>query len=205
MNAARTLLVSALATACLIAFPKLGGFGDANASIQKCVSPDGTVSYTDGACGAMGSPAALPAHLARAIDNEADATIEYDANGSVTAPTRLGPRSALAGCARNPDQLQADIGYAFASRDLNRIAGNYHWVGLSHRDARGILGKLERMANDRIVRSQLFEAGLGDAFATAPQSDDGASTAGYLQLALANGSPIQMKVTQYRGCYFASF
>ena len=205
MNAARTLMLSALATACLVAFPQLGALGNANAGVQKCVSADGSVSYTDGACGSMGQPQALPAHLARSIASDAVSTIEYDANGSVSAPSRLSPRSAQAGCARTPDQLQADLGYAFASRDVNRIAGNYHWVGLNQGDARGIIGKLESMADDRVVRSELFEAGLGSSFASSNSSTDASNTAGYLQLALANGTPIQMKVTQYRGCYFASF
>lgn len=205
MNAARSLLITAIATACMIALPKVGGMGDAQAGVQKCVGADGAVTYTDGACGTMGSPTALPTHIARAVAKEAESTIEYDAGGSISAPSRLGPRSSQAGCARSPDQLQADIGYAFASRDVNRIASNYHWVGLNHRDARGILGKLESMADDRVIRSELFGSGLGQAFVDASPTSGDAANAGFLQIALANGTPIQMQVTQYRGCYFARF
>lgn len=205
MNAARTLLLSALATACLLAFPKLGGLLDAKASVQKCVGADGSVTYTDGACGALGAPVALPQHLARSVAANEASSIDYDEGGSVSAPARLGPRSAQAGCARSPQQLQADLGYAFASRDINRIAGNYHWVGLNQRDARGILGKLESMAKERVARSELFGSGLGTAFAGAAAPLADAGSAGFLQIALANGSPVQMQVTRYRGCYFARF
>ena len=205
MNAARALLLTAIATASLIALPKMGGMGEAQAGVQKCVGSDGSLTYTDVACGAMGSPVALPSHVARAVANEADATIEYDASGSVTAPSSLGPRSAQAGCARSPDQLQADIGYAFASRDVNRMASNYHWTGLSHRDARSILGKLENIAEERVIRSELFGSGLGQAFADASPVSGDTANAGFLQIDLADGTPIQMQVTQYRGCYFARF
>ncbi len=205
MKLTHTLLLSAIATVCLLSLLKLGGMGEAHAGVQKCVGTDGAVTYTDGACGTIGTPVALPMDVARAVANEADTTIEYDASGSVTAPSRLGPRSPQAGCARSPDQLQADIGYAFASRDVNRIAGNYHWVGLNQRDARVILSKLESIADDRVIRSELFASDLVQAFTNTPLASGDLANAGFLQLALANGTPIQMQVTQYRGCYFARF
>lgn len=204
MNAARTLLLSTLATASLLAFPKLGGMAAANPGVQKCVDASGTVSYTDGTCGAMGVAVALPGHLARIVE-ENEAAIGYDAQVSVSAPSTLGPRSAQSGCARNPAQLQSDIGYAFASRDLNRIAGNYHWVGLGHRDARGILGKLETMAETRIARSDFIGGAAGQSFATSALQSGDAGNVGLLRIALADGTPMQMQVTRYRGCFFARF
>ncbi len=203
MNAIRATLASAIATACLLSIPALGGLGSASASVQKCVAGDGSVTYTDGPCASSASRVALPMHVAKAIAREDSAAdLQYDANGAVGAPVGLGPRPAKSGCSRSPQQLQADLGYAFASRDINRISENYHWVGLNQRDARGILSRLESMARERVASSNLTELGALTAFAPSPSAGD---TTGYLQLALANGSPVQMQVTEYRGCYFARF
>ena len=115
----------------------------------------------------------------------------------------MGPRSGKAGCARTPQQLQADLGFAFASRDVNRMSESYHWIGLNQADAKGILARLESMSRDRVASSNLMEIGPMSAFATA--TDAHGAPVGYLQLALANGSPVQMQVTEVRGCYFARF
>ena len=203
MNVLRATLSSAIATTCLLALPSLGGMASADASVQKCIGKDGSVTYTDGACAASSSPAALPLHVAKAIAADPASRIEYDADGVSGAPIGLGPRSGKAGCARTPQQLQADLGFAFASRDVNRMSESYHWIGLNQADAKGILAKLEGMSRDRVASSNLMEIGPMSAFATA--TDAQGAPVGYLQLALANGSPVQMEVTEVRGCYFARF
>lgn len=200
MNATRSFVPALLASAGLAGLLALGATGTADAGVQKCVGNDGAVSYTDGACGAAGAPVALPAGLARAVIASETGNFGYDMDGSAGAPVGLGPRKTSSGCARSPEQLQADIGYAFASRDINRIAGNYHWVGMGHKDARLILDRLEGMARERVSRSQYLNAGLGSAFETGS-----ADSAGFLQLAMSGGSPVQMRVTRYQGCYFARF
>lgn len=202
MNARRITFSSFVATAGLAGIFALGALGTADAGVQKCMGKDGSVTYTDGLCAASASPVALPAALANAVAaNEGDG-FGYDTDGNTGAPVGLGPRNSASGCARTPEQLQADIGYAFASRDINRIAGNYHWVGMNQRDARGILNRLESMARERVAETRYIDASLGSAFATAHFASD---NAGFMQLALSSGSPVQMKVTRYKGCYFARF
>ncbi len=202
MNAYRLSVSTLAASAGLIGLFALGAFGTADASVQKCMGKDGSVTYTDGACAASTSPVAMPAALARAVATPDDGAFGYDMDGSSGAPIGLGPRTKQAGCSRTPEQLQADLGFAFASRDINRIAGNYHWVGLNQRDARGILDRLESMARERVAETRYIDAGFGSAFATVHATGD---NAGFMQLALASGSPVQMKVTRYQGCYFARF
>lgn len=203
MNALRATLATAIAATCLLTLPSLGGMASANASVQKCIGKNGSVTYTDGACSAASSPVALPMHVAKVIARENATNLEYDADGAAGAPIGLGPRNGTAGCARSPQQLQADLGYAFASRDVNRMSESYHWLGLNHKDAKGILSRLESMSRDRVASSNLMQIGPASAFAT-PVEAKGAPV-GYLQLALANGSPVQMQVTEVRGCYFARF
>lgn len=203
MNVSRPVLSTLVASAGLIGIFALGALGTADASVQKCMAKDGSVTYTDGACGASASPMALPAGLARAVAANDTGEFGYDADGNAGAPIGLGPRTTQSGCSRSPEQLQADLGYAFASRDINRIAGNYHWVGLNQRDARGILDRLESMSRERVAETRYIDASLGSAFARATSTT--AENAGFLQLALASGSPVQMKVARYHGCYFAQF
>lgn len=205
MNVLRASLISAVTSSLLLTVPMLGSVNTAQANVQKCIAPGGEVIYTNVGCDANNaSPAAMPSHVARAIAREsvADAGIGFDVQGNQGAPSGLGPRSRASGCARSPEQLQADFGYAMASRDINRISENYHWVGLSQRDARGILSKLESMAKERVAQTRLLPA-TGSAFIDGKAVMDG--NAGHLQLALASGSPVQMAVTEYRGCYFAKF
>lgn len=202
MNAQRLTVSTLVASAGLAGILALGALGTADASVQKCMGKDGSVTYTDGVCAASTLPVAMPAALARSVTGNDEGGFGYDVDGSAGAPIGLGPRSKQSGCSRSPEQLQADMGFAFASRDINRIAGNYHWAGLNQRDARGILNRLESMARERVAQTRYIDASLGSAFATAPVSSD---NAGFMQLALAGGSPVQMKVTRYNGCYFARF
>ncbi|MDR0182992.1 hypothetical protein [Lysobacter arvi] len=56
------------------------------------------------------------------------------------------------GCARNIDDLLSEMNTAFSAHDANRLAGVYHWTGMSGRAAYDVMERL-----DAIVRRPLVD------------------------------------------------
>lgn len=101
---------------------------DAAAQVRRCVTNDGQVIYTDRRCEALGAQerAAPPRPALR-------------------APYR-------GGCARTLRDLVFEVTEAINARDANRLAGYYHWTGMSHAQAYATLARL-----DAIVQRPLVE------------------------------------------------
>ena len=100
----------------------------AAAEIRRCERADGTSVYTDRACadlGAVERPPALPSAGA--------------------APARP------AGCARSVQDLAWEVSAAIEAHDANRLAGVYHWVGMSAGDARAVMARLEEISARPLV------------------------------------------------------
>ncbi len=194
-----TFALSLIATAaCLAGDLTLPGVGTVQAGVQKCVSPEGQVTYTDLACAGGQQAAALPKQLASALTSSTDATA-WGVPASVEPATpQRGPRVGGGGCSRSVAELKSDLAFAFASRDINRIAESYHWNGVDQKQARAVLDRLESMSRQRVSGSDYFGAAdLGSAIA-----DDGL---GQLQWTTAQGSRVPMQVTRQNGCYLARF
>lgn len=194
---------------------------EASAGIQRCQSDDGSVVYTDKACGAFGAdalpvPAELQMRIASDRKNEVrldDATATATVDASTTMPIQgAARRSMMSGCARTPTQLTMDLQGALALRDVNRIAESYHWVGMSHDAGQRTLARLEAMAAQNLTDVRYFDAsissGLSD-FADASQSIEQASSAGgVMQLSFGTdgmGRVVDFDVEKYQGCYFIRF
>ncbi|HEX2597014.1 MAG TPA: hypothetical protein VHL61_11190 [Luteimonas sp.] len=209
----RSLFATFAATLVLAALPAPMPVHAASA-ILRCQSPDGTLVYTDKACGAFGAKAApMPgALLSRIYHDEA----RFDADSDADAPAVLPPverRSASRGCARTPTQLAMDLRGSLALGDVNRVAESYHWVGMSSRQGERTLDHLQRLIGKPVLDSHYFDASIGPGSAMGATlvatNDDGiGGDAGMLQLVLGDDgsrSAIDFDVHRYAGCYFISF
>ena len=99
----------------------------AAAQVTRCERPDGSAAFTDRGCAAVGA-------------------VERAAGGD-----RPGRRMYRGGCARNVQDLLFEMTSAIDSRDANRLAGVYHWTGMSSRGAVTVMSQLDDVVNKPLV------------------------------------------------------
>jgi len=99
----------------------------ASAQVRRCTAPDGGTIYTDRACTAIGAT-----------------TSTARRDGSQ-------PQWPRTGCQRQLGGLIQELGFAIHQRDTNRLAGLYHWQGLSHSGGYQILDRLDAIAQRPLV------------------------------------------------------
>lgn len=102
-----------------------------SAQVRRCTSADGSSIFTDRKCADIGAVERLP---------------------RAAAGSAGGLRLYRRGCARNLQDLVYEMTTAIDARDANRLAGVYHWVGVSSSGATGIMTRL-----DTIVRRPLVD------------------------------------------------
>ncbi len=145
----------------------------AQAQVRRCAGADGTLVFTDRKCEDVGATERLPR----------DATLPGAGRGY------------RGGCSRNLQDLIYEMTAAIDSRDVNRLASLYHWVGMSSRGSYGVMGRLDGIAQRPLV----------DIVALQPirrivvQSDDGTRSSvdpGYYPQASANRTPVALRVEQ---------
>jgi hypothetical protein len=119
-----SLLLAALACAIAAAWP-----ASAHAEVRRCVTPDGQTVFTDRKCTELGATERLPREVA-------------------TTDARL---QRAGGCARTLQDLVFEMTSAIDSRDANRLAGVYHWVGMPGDTAYRVLAQLDAVANRPLV------------------------------------------------------
>jgi len=117
-----------LATAALAALPQI-----ARAQVYRCTAPDGTSIYTDRECSELGAMERLPR------DGE---------RGREGSQRRHAYRG---GCARSIHQLIREMTAAIDARDVNRLAGVYHWPGMSNRAGYSLMDRLDRIVQDPVL------------------------------------------------------
>ncbi|RNF85957.1 hypothetical protein [Montanilutibacter psychrotolerans] len=118
-----------LPLACLLAAAGWLPPGDATAQVRRCVGADGSVVFTDRRCADVGGVERRP-H---------------------TGSTLSAKRAYRGGCARNLNDLVHEVTSAIDARDGTRLAGVYHWAGMSGRTAYTILERLNTIANRPLV------------------------------------------------------
>lgn len=101
----------------------------ASAQIRRCASPEGGHVYTDRECADIG-----------AVDRGARA-------GVAGATGRLIRRD----CSRSVQDVIFELGQAIDHRDVNRLAGIYHWPGTSSRSAYAIMQRLDAIVQRPLV------------------------------------------------------
>ncbi|MEJ7747543.1 MAG: hypothetical protein WKF61_12545 [Luteimonas sp.] len=208
-----TLVVTALLAATPYSQPVNAGTG-----LQRCQTQDGTVLYTDKACGALGATTTpisgqLTTRIAREeAMSDASAAIAIDGQDDMATIPATGRRSLSGGCARTPTQLAMDLRGAFALGDVNRIAESYHWTGLSHQEGQRIMARLEQFTGKRIsdvdyFNAQIQSAGRGGHDVASTAHTYGGS-AGVMQVRFGTGastSVADFDVEKYSDCYFIKF
>lgn len=145
----------------------------AMAQVRRCVTSDGTTVYTDRKCVDIGAVERRPTPPA--------------------AGNTGGRQLYRRGCAANLQDLAYEVTSAIDARDANRLAGVYHWVGVSSSVAARVMAQLESVVRRPLVdivpvvaRSATDEA--ADAYypSTIPQRNP--PVALRLEQTLANGS-----------------
>lgn len=99
------------------------------AQIRRCVTADGGHVYTDRSCPEIGATERAPR----------------------ASTTTRGGRIIRRDCSRNLQDLVHELGAAIDSRDVNRLAGIYHWPGTSTRNAYALMGRLDTIVNRPLI------------------------------------------------------
>lgn len=119
--------------------------GEASAQVRRCELPDGQTVYTDRRCDAIGAT-----------------------ERRTPPPGQAQLRSHRAACPRTLRDLYFEVGAAFESRDVNRLAGVYHWTGMSTRQGYDLMRRLQALVDRPFVDIQPIWPG-GDDEAYAPR------------------------------------
>jgi hypothetical protein len=178
-SAARVLASLVLALAGLALAPVV------RAEVHRCDAPDGTTVFTDRRCSDVGA-------VERAPDRVSHAARLY--------------RPA---CSRTLQDLVLELSNAIDTRDVNRAAGLYHWVGLSGSAAYAAMDRLQVIVDRPLVEVAPVYPSDGDAAADAdyyPQTTSHRAPTGLrLEQTLANGSTPSHTVLglrRYLGCWW---
>lgn len=123
LPASASLLLPALLIASAWLWP-----GHVQAQVNRCVTADGTALYTDRRCTDVG---ALPG------------PVRTHAGGS--------GRIHRGGCARNLQDLMYEMTSAIDSGDVNRLAGVYHWAGMSGSAGYAVMARLGAVVKRPLV------------------------------------------------------
>lgn len=137
----------------------------AHAQVRRCAGPDGTSIYTDRKCADIGAIERLP-------------------RTTGAGAARLYRTS----CSRNLQDLVYELTTAIDSRDVNRLAGVYHWVGMSSRTGYAVMRQLDAIAKRPLV----------DIIPVAPASADGVDGDYYPQ-AVVRRAPVGLRLEQTLG------
>lgn len=113
-----------LLACCFLACALMAG-GEAQAQIRRCVMADGGHVYTDRQCNDLGATERVPRH----------------------STVQQGGRLIRRDCSRNLQDLVFELGASIDNRDVNRLAGIYHWPGTSTRGAQAIMARLDGIVN----------------------------------------------------------
>lgn len=115
--------------------------GTAQAQVRRCTTSEGTDVFTDRRCADIG------------------ATERLQRESAATPRLRLH----RTGCSRNLQDLVFEMTAAIDARDANRLAGVYHWVGISGSTSAPLMQRLETVVQRPLVDIVPVMAGLDEA------------------------------------------
>jgi hypothetical protein len=154
------------------------------AQVRRCTGPDGTAIYTDRRCADIGATDRVP------------------------HPTAGQPgRFYRGGCAHNLLDLVYELTAAVDSHDVNRVAGLYHWVGMSSSGAVAVMDRLDLIAQRPLVDIvPVYPASAGGEGDYYPQATVRRAPIGLrLEQTLSNGSTpshTMLGLRRYLGCWW---
>lgn len=181
--------------------------------------------YTDKPCAAFAANSvAMSSDLRFRIASETShenalTSMTGSADAAISTPDAVpaSRRPLAAGCARTPTQLTMDLRAALMLGDVNRVAESYHWAGMSSRQGKHTLERLQHLIGKPTVEAHYYNAQIS--FAPTSPDEDGAwipassssgigGGSGVLQLVLGEGTSasfIDFDVERYAGCFFVKF
>jgi hypothetical protein len=143
--------------------------------VQRCTTMGGDTVYTDKNCEDIGAMDRLP-------------------SASSTGPSAAGALY-RGGCSRTLSDLVAQVSMAISAGDVNRLAGVYHWRGVSDAAALRILNQLDAVTQRPLVDIVPIRP------APAPVVDAGgavvdANQDGYYPTTTQRSRPVGLRVVQ---------
>ena len=183
----------------------------AAAEVRRCIAEDGTTIYTDRACEHF-QARELSVPAAPATSTEEAPTAPQDAPAAEPPLSSYGP--VASDCARTPEALVEALRRRLEARDVNALAGLYHWPGMGKAGAHAVMDRLETLAtqSDGAVELVYPEAAFvvldPQAYPGLPPEDPEAVRIGYFHeggLSEAAPAPATLRVIRYAGCWWLHF
>lgn len=154
--------MNTVSSALVLAALALVAIAPAHASprVSRCAGSDGASIYTDGSCRAIGAEAVpMSAQLLRTLVRDGEGSGEVAPVGEL--PPAAAKDQVLPVCARTPGQLATALRQTLGAGDVNELAAVYDWTGISGRQSRAILQRLERMSGRPLIDGHYFAASDG--------------------------------------------
>lgn len=128
----------------------------AHADVRRCETPDGRTVYTDRACEDLG-----------AVER-----VRRAAAGDGTPSQSLHRGQ----CSRTVEELALEVGMAIDRRDVNALAGLYHWPGMSTSGGYSVMERLEAIVQRPLVDVRALYPEVQPAVPAAPAAAQQAGT-----------------------------
>jgi hypothetical protein len=173
-------MLRALPLAVLLALPGVAYPPVVAAQVRRCQLPTGQTVYTDRRCDSIGG-----------VERAAAA-----------GQPRL--RIHRTACARTVRDLYFEVSAALESRDANRLAGVYHWPGMSTRQGYDVMKRLQTLVDRSLVDLQPVYPGADEDSYASPARPP---VAFRIEQVAANGStPVRasLGIRRHLGCWWVS-
>lgn len=180
---------------------------DAGATVRRCIAADGTTIYTDRPCAHFDADEAVqatePLSPAPALPPRIAGELPLSAYGP-----------AYADCARTPEALLFTLRRALEYRDINHLAGLYHWPGMGKYSATAVMGRLEDLAAQSDGSAELvypeaaFVVHNPQAYPDLPPEDPiGMRLPTFHNGGLSEAAPeaTTLRIVHHAGCWWLSF
>jgi hypothetical protein len=176
-------------------------------SVRRCIGSDGGVIFTDQPCERLGAKTSQPNENAA---DAPDAGTHPDLAAGASTPLNTGPVNQ--DCARTPEALVEALKAPLQQRDINALAGFYHWPGMGTGSARAVMDRLETLLAHADGRLELvypdaaFVVFNPEAFPGIPPEDPIA-----LRLGMAPDTfnplagEVELHVVRASGCWWLRF
>jgi hypothetical protein len=109
---------------------------------RRCVREDGTIVFTDHVCAVQEHEKTSQLTAIAPINNK---------NASTKARVNLPPS-----CNTSPEELLYAVRSAINMNDVNQLAKQYHWPGVTDAQAEQLMNRLELVVNSPLIDIQLL-------------------------------------------------
>jgi hypothetical protein len=176
-------------------------------SVRRCIGSDGGVIFTDQPCERLGAKASQPNE---STADAPDAGTHPDLAAGASTPFNTGPVNQ--DCARTPEALVEALKAPLQQRDINALAGFYHWPGMGTGSARAVMDRLETLLAHADGRLELvypeaaFVVFNPEAFPGIPPEDPIALRVGMAPDAFNPlAGEVDLRVVRASGCWWLHF